>query len=387
MQEKNKLIDLENIKDSSTTRITICYGDGIGPEIMDSVLKILRYAEARISIDVVTLDLNYSANGNIINNDQLNTICKNKILLKAPITTPQGKGYKSINVILRRLMGLYSNIRPCISYHPYIESAVFQGKDLSISKLNSEIVIFRENEEDIYCGIEYKINNSLAQAIKITTENSSRRIIESAFQYAVKHGRKKISCMSKDNILKKTDGLFHKIFDEVACGYPSINTDHHIIDIGSARIASRPWEFDVIVTSNLYGDIISDIAAEVFSSVGMCGSANVGNNGFAMFEAIHGSAPDIAGMDLANPSGLLNSAIMMLRHINQPDIADKIEKSLRQVIEQGIHTKDIYNSSYSKKQVGLCEFTDHIIENINNYSISSSNDNFFQNKQANINNY
>ena len=188
------------------------------------------------------------------------------------------------------------------------------------------MVVIRENEEDLYAGIEHQQTNEVVQALKLISKPGSEKIIRYAFEYARVYGRKKVTCMSKDNIMKQADGLFHKIFDEVAREYPEIEHNHMIIDIGSAIIADRPHSLDVVVTENLYGDIISDIAAQVTGSVGLGGSANIGEE-FAMFEAIHGSAPDIAGLDIANPSGLINAACMMLVHINQQSVAEKIKNA------------------------------------------------------------
>ena len=206
------------------------------------------------------------------------------MFLKAPITTPQGSGYKSLNVTVRKSMGLYANVRPVVSYNPFVAS-VQDGIDM---------VIVRENEEDLYAGIEHQQSDEVVQCLKLVSRPGCARIAQYAFEYALANKRKRVTCMTKDNIMKMTDGLFHEVFDEVAKDYPTIETDHRIIDIGSAEIAATPAAFDVIVTTNLYGDIVSDIAAQVSGSVGLCGSSKIGKR-FAMFEAIHGSAPDIAG--------------------------------------------------------------------------------------------
>jgi isocitrate dehydrogenase len=221
------------------------------------------------------------------------------------------------------------------------------------------MVIIRENEEDLYAGIEHQQTEEVIQALKLISRPGSEKIIRFAFEYAKAYKRKKVTCMTKDNIMKQADGLFHKIFDEVAREYPQIENDHMIIDIGSAIIADRPHSLDVVVTENLYGDIISDIAAQVTGSVGLGGSANIGEE-VAMFEAIHGSAPDIAGLDIANPSGLLNAAVMMLVHINQSDVAEKIQNAWLKTIEDGIHTSDIYNKDSARK-VWTQEFAKEVI--------------------------
>jgi len=333
-------------------RITVAYGDGIGPEIMESTLLILKEAEAKISIDVIEVGkLMYErgfASG--IPPEAWNSIQTNKILLKSPITTPQGGGYKSLNVTMRKMLGLYSNVRPCMSYYPFIAT----------NHPQLDVVIVRENEEDLYAGIEYRQSHNVYQSLKLITRTGSEKIIRYAFEYAIKNNRKKVTCFSKDNIMKFTDGLFHKVFDELAKEYPEIMTDHYIVDIGTARLANKPQIFDVIVTSNLYGDIISDVVAEISGSVGLAGSANIGEE-YALFEAIHGSAPDIAGKNIANPSGLINAAIMMLVHIGQGDVASKIHNAWLKTIEDGMHTGDIYNEQTSKKNLSTKEFTSEVI--------------------------
>lgn len=335
--------------------IAVAYGDGIGPEIMESTILILKEAGANISIDAVEIGARAHHHGfkNGIPDSCMEIIKRNKILLKAPITTPQGGGYKSVNVTLRRALGLYANIRPCVSYHPFV----------STKHPELDLVIVRENEEGLYAGIEHRLGQNVFQSLKILSRTGCQKINKFAFDYARKYGRKKVSCFTKDNIMKITDGLFHKVFDEVAAHYKDINNDHYIIDIGSARLANNPEIFDVIVTGNLYGDIISDIASEISGSVGLGGSANIGNE-YAMFEAVHGSAPDIEGQGIANPSGLINAAVMMLVHIGQYEQAEKIQNAWLKTIEDGIHTGDIYDSSISKQKVGTIDFTKAVVERL-----------------------
>jgi isocitrate dehydrogenase len=343
-------------------RITVAFGDGIGPEIMDATLAILKEAKAKITIEAIEVGkLMYErgfASG--IPPEAWKSIEQNKIILKAPIATPQGGGYKSLNVTMRKALGLYANVRPCRSYQPFIAT----------SHPDMDVVIVRENEEDLYAGIEYRQSHNVYQSLKIITRIGCEKIIRYAFDYAVKNNRKKVTCFSKDNIMKFTDGLFHKVFDEIATEYPDIASDHYIIDIGTARLANRPQVFDVIVTSNLYGDIISDVVAEISGSVGLAGSANIGDN-YALFEAIHGSAPDIAGQNIANPSGLLNAAIMMLVHIGQGEVAANIHNAWLRTLEDGMHTGDIYNPEHSKKKLSTKEFASAVIERLgqkpNNY--------------------
>lgn len=338
-----------------TNRITVAYGDGIGPEIMNATLRILDAAGAGLEYDIIEIGEKVYLSGNTsgISDENWHILERNKIFLKAPITTPQGGGYQSLNVAIRKTLGLYANVRPCVSYSPFVATN-FPDMDL---------VIIRENEEDLYAGIEHQQTEDVIQCLKLVSVQGTEKIIRYAFEYALANNRKHVTCMSKDNIMKMTDGMFHKTFDRVAAEYPGLSTDHYIIDIGAAKLASDPERFDVIVTLNLYGDIISDIAAEVAGSVGLGGSSNVGEN-FAMFEAIHGSAPDIAGKDIANPSGLLNGACMMLVQIGKAAIAEKIQNALLKTLEDGIHTGDIYEAGKSKIKAGTRHFTDAVIERL-----------------------
>ncbi|WPY01441.1 Isocitrate dehydrogenase [Candidatus Trichorickettsia mobilis] len=340
---------------SEFTPVTVARGDGIGPEIMEAVLRILKESEAKIRIEAIEIgeklyQKNYTSG---IAGDTWESLARTRVLLKAPITTPQGGGYKSLNVTLRKALSLYANVRPSISYHPFVETLH--------PKL--DLTIIRENEEDLYAGIEYRHTHNMYESIKLISRVGSEKIIRYAFEYAIKNNRKKVTCFSKDNIMKFSDGIFHKVFDEVAKEYPQIKPEHYIIDIGTARLATAPDLFDVIVTSNLYGDIISDVTSEISGSVGLAGSANIGEY-YAMFEAVHGSAPDIAGKDIANPSGLLNAAVMMLVHIGQGKIAATIENAWKKTIEDGIHTTDIYNDQTSSKKVGTQEFAAAIIKRL-----------------------
>lgn len=336
-------------------RITVAHGDGIGPEIMDATLRIMDAANVGLIYDTIEIGEKVYKSGHKsgISPESWEVLRNNKVFLKAPITTPQGGGYKSLNVTIRKSLGLYSNVRPFRAYPPYVPSH-FPAMDL---------VIVRENEEDLYAGIEHQQTSEVVQTLKLISEPGSEKIIRYAFEYAKAYGRKKVTCMTKDNIMKHTDGLFHKIFDKIKLEYPDIEADHWIIDIGSAVVAARPETLDVVVTLNLYGDVISDIAAEVAGSVGMAGSANIGM-GHAMFEAIHGSAPDIAGKDMANPSGLLNGATMMLVQMGRADKAELIQNAWLKTLEDGIHTGDIYQEKRSVKKVGTKEFADAVIERL-----------------------
>lgn len=336
-------------------KITVAKGDGIGPEIMDATLRILKAANARIEWEEVGIgeQLYLSGNTSGIDRAAWDAIIRNRVFLKAPITTPQGGGYKSLNVTMRKTLGLYANVRPCKSFAPFVAT---KHQDM-------DVVIIRENEEDLYAGIEHRQTEEVVQCLKLISRPGCEKIIRYAFEYARLYKRKKVSCFVKDNIMKMTDGLFHKIFREIAAEYPDIETDNWIIDIGAARLADTPEMFDVIVTSNLYGDVISDIAAQITGSVGLAGSANIGEK-CAMFEAIHGSAPPIAGQNIANPTGLLRAAIMMLSHIGQQEIAETVKNAWSCTIEQGIHTQDIYTEGVSTRLVGTKEFADAVIERL-----------------------
>ncbi len=335
--------------------ITVAHGDGIGPEIMDATLRILDAAGARLDIETIEIGEKVYQRGQVtgIEDASWDSLRRTKVFLKAPITTPRGGGFKSLNVTIRKSMSQFANVRPCVTYHPFVETP-HEGMDM---------VIVRENEEDLYAGIEHRQTDDVYQVLKLISRSGTERICRYAFEYARANGRKKVTGMVKDNIMKLSDGLFRTVFEEVAAEYPEIEADNMIIDIGSAKIASDPKRFDVVVTLNLYGDIISDIAAEVTGSVGLCGSANIGEH-CSMFEAIHGSAPDIAGQGIANPSGLINGAIMMLNHIGQSDVADKVSNAWLKTLEDGIHTGDIYREGISTKRVNTKEFTDAVIERI-----------------------
>jgi isocitrate dehydrogenase len=336
-------------------RITIAKGDGIGPEIMNATLAILKAAGAEIEFDEIEVGekVYLSGNSSGISAESWDIIRRNKVFLKAPITTPQGGGYKSLNVSTRKFLGLYSNVRPCRSFHPYI----------STKHPVMDIVIIRENEEDLYAGIEHQQTDEVVQCLKLISRPGSEKIVRYAFEYAKQQNRKKVTCFTKDNIMKQTDGLFHEIFNDIAKEYPEIETEHWIIDIGAAKIADTPEVFDVIVMPNLYGDVVSDIAAQITGSVGLAGSSNIGEE-CAMFEAIHGSAPMIAGQNIANPSGLLQGAILMLTHIGQTSIAQKIQNAWLKTIEDGVHTFDIYKEGTSKVKVGTKEFAEAVIANL-----------------------
>ena len=340
---------------ANNTRITVAYGDGIGPEIMDATLHIIQAAGARIEIEPIEVGEKVYLRGiNAgIEPGAWESLRRTRVFLKAPITTPQGGGYKSLNVTTRTMFGLYANVRPCVSYYPFVDT----------KHPTMDVVIIRENEEDLYTGIEYRQTHEMVESLKLISRPGSEKIIRYAFEYARSHNRKKVTCFMKDNIMKLTDGLFHRVFNEISQEYPDITNETWIVDIGSAKLADTPEAFDVIVLPNLYGDILSDIAAQVAGSVGLAGSANIGDS-CAMFEAIHGSAPRRAGQNIANPSGLLLAAVMMLVHIDQPDVATQVHNAWLRTIEDGIHTYDIYVEGVSKEKVGTKEFAEAVISRL-----------------------
>jgi isocitrate dehydrogenase len=357
MKIYDSLARLLRHKKNNMKKITVAKGDGIGPEIMEATLKIILAAGAKIEIEEIEVGEKVYLSGNTsgIAKESWDIIRRNKVFLKAPITTPQGGGYKSLNVTTRKFLGLYSNVRPCKSLHPFV----------STKHPVMDIVIIRENEEDLYGGIEHQQTDEVVQCLKLISRPGCEKIVRYAFEYAKLYNRKKVTCFTKDNIMKQTDGLFHRVFDEIAKEYPQIENEHWIIDIGAAKMADTPEAFDVIVMPNLYGDILSDVAAQITGSVGLAGSANIGEE-CAMFEAIHGSAPRRAGQNSANPSGLLQGAIMMLNHIGQTDVSEKVQNAWLKTIEDGIHTYDIFKEGVSKQKVGTMEFAEAVINNLGN---------------------
>lgn len=334
------------------TPITVAHGDGIGPEIMPVALRILEAGGAQLAIETIAIGEKVYLRGITtgIEDSAWESLRRTKVFYKAPITTPIGEGYQSLNVTVRKTLGLFANVRPCVAYHPFVATK-FPGMD---------VVIVRENEEDLYAGIEYQQTPDVMQCLKLVSMQGSERIIRYAFEYARTQGRKKVTCLHKANIMKMTDGLFRNIFTRIATEYPDIINDQMIIDIGTARLAAAPNNFDVIVTLNLYGDIISDVAAEITGSVGLGASSNIGEH-VAMFEAIHGSAPLIAGQNIANPSGLALSGVMMLLHIGQAEAAARIHNAWLKTLEEGLHTGDIYKDGLSKQRLGTKEFAEAVI--------------------------
>jgi isocitrate dehydrogenase len=348
-----------NFSASATKRvkvpITVAWGDGIGPEIMDATLRTIQAGGAALEIERIEIGESIYNKGlsNGIEPASWDSLRRTKVFLKAPITTPQGGGFKSLNVTVRKTLGMYANVRPCLSLYPYVAT----------KHPNMDIVIVRENEEDVYGGIEHRQTNQVAQCLKLISRPGSKRIIRYAFEYARANKRKKVTCFTKDNIMKITDGMFHRTFEEIALEYREIEHEHWIVDIGAAKMADTPEAFDVIVMPNLYGDVLSDVAAQITGSVGLAGSANIGDH-CSMFEAIHGSAPRRAGQNVANPSGLLHGALLMLTHIGQADVAENVHNAWLRTVEDGIHTYDIYKEGTSKQKVGTREFADAVISRL-----------------------
>lgn len=340
---------------SQGTPITVAHGDGIGPEIMEATLSIIQAAGAKLDIETIEIGEKVYERGIAegIEPKAFESLRRTKVFLKAPITTPQGGGFKSLNVTTRKTFGLYANVRPCVSYAPYVRT----------KHPNMDIVVIRENEEDLYAGIEYRQTNDVYQTLKLISRPGSEKIARFAFEYAKAYGRKKVTCFTKDNIMKMTDGIFHQVFEEVGAEYPEIEKEHWIVDIGAAKMAAKPENFDVVLLPNLYGDILSDVAAEIAGSVGLAGSANIGE-GCAMFEAIHGSAPRRAGQNLANPSGLFLGAVQMLVHIGQLEAAEKAHNAWLKTLEDGIHTYDLYDEATSTQKVGTREFAEAVVARI-----------------------
>ncbi|MCY7280127.1 MAG: NADP-dependent isocitrate dehydrogenase [Sphingomonas bacterium] len=320
---------------SEPVRFALAEGDGIGPEIMAAVLDVLDAAGLAFEPHPIAFGerLYRAGHSSGIDPAAWGTIAATGQLLKAPITTPLGGGVKSLNVTLRKTLGLYANVRPCIAYAPFVPTK-FPGMD---------VLIVRENEEDLYAGIEHRQTDDVYQCLKLVSRSGCERIVRYAFELARAQRRSKLTCVTKNNIMKLTDGIFVDVFRQIGAEYGEIEQDHMLVDIAAARLAADPARFDVIVTPNLYGDILSDIAAEVAGSVGLAPSANIGPR-VAMFEAIHGSAPDIAGQDIANPSGLLLAACMMLDHAGRGETAVLIRNAWARTIEDGMATRDIGGS-------------------------------------------
>lgn len=328
--------------------ITLIEGDGIGPEIADAVVKIIDATGVKINWDRQTAGLDViEKEGVPLPNRVIESIKKNKVALKAPVTTPIGKGFRSVNVQLRRELDLYANVRPCKN---------IEGIKTPFN--NVDLVVIRENTEDLYAGIERKVDDDTAEGIKLITRKASTRIVKYAFEYAEKMGRKTVWAVTKANICKLTDGLFLECAREVAKNYPNIEYKEVLVDALCIQLVQNPSKFDVLVLPNLYGDIVSDLTAGLIGGLGVAQGANIGLEA-SVFEPVHGSAPDIKGQNLANPSALLLCAVEMLKNIDEFEAAQKIEKALFKTIKEGkILTQDLGGSAKTT------EFRDEIIKNL-----------------------
>ena len=312
--------------------VTVFRGDGIGPELVDNVLKILEAAKAPLEYEIYNVgEDEWKRNGALIPDEAYASFERTKVLLKSPITTPVGKGFRSLNVTLRGKYDLYANIRP-----------VKSNDAVKTPFKNVDIVIFRENTEGLYVGKEEQIDENTVHAIKIVTKKASERIIRDAFEYAKKNGRKKVTCVHKANILKMSDGMFLAIFREVAKDYPEVTLEHMLVDNCAMQLVRDPKQFDVILTENMFGDILSDEASMVTGSIGMLSSASLGATKLGLYEPSHGSAPDIAGQGIANPIATILSAAMMLRFsLDMDKEADAVEAAVQKVLTEGYRTGDI----------------------------------------------
>jgi isocitrate dehydrogenase (NAD+) len=321
-----------------TRTVTLIRGDGIGPEVADAVLTILDAVRAPLAFEEVVVGVEAErAEGDPLPPRVLESIRRNRVALKGPVGTPIGKGFASINVRLRKALDLYANLRP-VRNLPNIASR-FQGVDL---------VVVRENTEDLYSGLEHEVVPGVVESLKIITEYASTRIARFAFEYARRHGRKRVTAIHKANIMKLSDGLFLDCFRRVAGDYPDIAADDRIVDAACMRLVMSPEIFDVLLLENLYGDIVSDLAAGLVGGLGLVPGANLGPT-IAMFEAVHCTAPDIAGQNRANPTALLLSTILMLRHLGLPELADRVERSLHACFAAGIRTPDVGGTAGTKE--------------------------------------
>lgn len=328
-------------------RITLINGDGIGPEISDAVVKIIEASGLKIDWDIQTAGADViEKEGTSLPERVLNSIKENKIALKAPVTTPIGKGFRSVNVQLRKALDLYANLRPCKNL-PNVKTKFD----------NVDIVVVRENTEDLYAGIERQVNSDTAESIKVITRKASERICKFAFDYAIKNNRKEVCVVTKANIMKLSDGLFLESYRKIAENYPQINKREILVDNLCMQLVQNPSQFDVLVLPNLYGDIVSDLCAGLIGGLGVAQGANIGLD-YAVFEPVHGSAPDIKGQNKANPTALLLSSIEMLKYIGEFSYAEKIEKALFKTLKNGVFTADLGGNA------STLDFTNAIIQNL-----------------------
>ncbi|MDT7806690.1 MAG: isocitrate dehydrogenase [Acidobacteriota bacterium] len=311
--------------------ITLIPGDGIGPEVSSAVVRIIEAASVEVSWETHYAGAQALEKfGSTLPDDLLESIKRNRVALKGPITTPVGKGFISVNVGLRKALDLYANVRP-VRALPNVP-ARYPELDL---------VVVRENTEDLYSGVEHVVVPGVVESIKIITEKASTRIARYAFEFARREGRKKVTAIHKANIMKLSDGLFLDCFRKVSTDFPEIEADDKIVDNACMQLVMRPEQFDVMLLENLYGDIVSDLCAGLIGGLGLVPGANIGELG-AVFEAVHGSAPDIAGQGIANPTALLMSGILMLRHLGEREAADRVERAMLKVYTDGqVRTRDV----------------------------------------------
>lgn len=328
-------------------RVTLIKGDGIGPEITDSVIKIINAAGVAIDWDIQTAGADLiETEGTPLPQRVLDSVKQNKIALKSPVTTPIGKGFRSVNVQLRKELDLYANLRPCYNL-PNVKTRYDKV----------DIVVVRENTEDLYAGIERQVNEDTAESIKIITRNASERIAKFAFDYAVKNNRKEVCVVTKANICKLSDGLFLECARKIAQQYPQIKFREILVDNCCMQLVQNPNQFDVLLLPNLYGDIVSDLCAGLIGGLGIAQGANIGEN-YAVFEPVHGSAPDIAGQDKANPTAMLMSAIEMLNYIGENEAGRRIRLALFDTLDAGIKTVDLGGNA------SCSEFTQAIVDRL-----------------------
>ena len=328
-------------------RVTLIKGDGIGPEITDSVMKIINAAGIAIDWDIQTAGSDLiETEGTPLPQRVLDSVKQNKIALKSPVTTPIGKGFRSVNVQLRKELDLYANLRPCYNL-PNVKTRYDKV----------DIVVVRENTEDLYAGIERQVDENTAESIKIITRKASERIAKFAFDYAVKNNRKEVCVVTKANICKLSDGLFLECARKIAQQYPQIKFREILVDNCCMQLVQNPNQFDVLLLPNLYGDIVSDLCAGLIGGLGIAQGANIGEN-YAVFEPVHGSAPDIAGQDKANPTAMLMSAIEMLNYIGENEAGKRIRLALFDTLDAGIKTADLGGNA------SCSEFTQAIVDRL-----------------------
>jgi len=345
----------------ASKKVTILPGDGIGPEVVSAALRIIDAAGVTLDTEVHEAGANAFAKGveSGVPRETIESVERTRVVLKGPLETPIGYGNKSANVTLRKLFETYANVRP-VRELPGVQTP-YTGRKL-------DIVVVRENVEDLYAGVEYMQTPGVSECLKLISRPGCEKVARFAFELAVAEGRQRIHCATKSNIMKLTEGMMKRTFEDVACDYPSIEAKHILVDNCAHQLVMRPEQFDVILTTNMNGDILSDLTSGLTGGLGFAPSANIGTD-VAMFEAVHGSAPDIAGKNLANPTALILSAAMMLRHIGYGKAANVVEQAVLVTFEQGVRTGDMTGTS---RALGTIEFTDAVIANLGKTSTTAS---------------